>query len=88
MLETPLEEILDDSLYMDIINARISDFMTHNPECASCEYRCACCGGCRAIAVRDGSTDYLKPDPTACAYFKGGWKAKKDALLESLGVSE
>jgi len=88
MLETPLEEILNDSLYMDIINARVSDFMAHNPECASCEYRCACCGGCRAVAVRDGSTDYLKPDPIACEYFKGGWKAKKDALLESLGVSE
>ena len=88
MLETPLEEILTDSLYMDIINARVSDFMAHNPECAQCEYRCACCGGCRAIAVRDGSTDYLKPDPLTCAYFKGGWKAKKDALLESLGAAE
>ncbi len=88
MLETPLEEILDDSFYMDIGNTRISDFMAHNPECAQCEYRCVCCGGCRAIAVRDGSTDYLKPDPIACEYFKGGWKAKKDALLESLGVAE
>ena len=88
MLETPLEEILNDSFYMDISNARVSDFMAHNPECAQCEYRCACCGGCRAIAVRDGSTDYLKPDPITCAYFKGGWKAKKDALLESLGATE
>ena len=88
MLEMPLEKILDDSLYMDIINARVSDFMAHNPACAECEHRCACCGGCRAIAVRDGSADYLKPDPVACAYFRDGWKAKKDALLESLGVTE
>ena len=88
LLETPLEEILNESFYMDIINTRISDFMAHNPECASCEFRSACCGGCRAVAVRDGSTDYLKPDSITCAYFKEGWKAKKDALLKSLGVPE
>ena len=86
MLETPLEDILDrDSLYMDIVNFRISDFMAHNPECQTCEYRTACCGGCRAIAVRDGSTDYLAKDPIACEYFKGGWKDKKDELLRSIG---
>ena len=88
LLETPLEEILNESFYMDIINTRISDFMAHNPECASCEFRSACCGGCRAVAVRDGSTDYLKPDSITCAYFREGWKAKKDALLKSLGVPE
>ena len=88
LLETPLEEILNESFYMDIINSRISDFMAHNPECASCEFRSSCCGGCRAVAVRDGSTDYLKPDLITCAYFRDGWKAKKDALLKSLGVIE
>ena len=86
MLETPLEDILDrDSLYMDIVNFRISDFMAHNPECQTCEYRTACCGGCRAIAVRDHPTDYLAKDLIACEYFKGGWKDKKDALLRSIG---
>ncbi len=86
MLQTPLEEILDrDSLYMDIINFRISDFMAHNSECQTCEYRTACCGGCRAVAVRDGSTDYLAKDPVACEYFKGGWKDRKDAVLRSIG---
>ena len=86
MLETPLEDILDrDSLYMDIVNFRISDFMAHNPECQACEYRTACCGGCRAIAVRDHPTDYLAKDPVACEYFKGGWKDKKDEVLRSIG---
>ena len=86
MLETPLEDILDrDSLYMDIVNFRISDFMAHNPECQTCEYRTACCGGCRAIAVRDHPTDYLAKDLIACEYFKGGWKDKKDAVLGSIG---
>ena len=86
MLETPLEDILDrDSLYMDIVNFRISDFMAHNPECQTCEYRTACCGGCRAIAVRNHPTDYLAKDLIACDYFKGGWKDKKDAVLRSIG---
>ena len=32
MLEIPLKDILDlDSLYMNITNLRISDYMDHNP---------------------------------------------------------
>ena len=39
MLQTPLEEILDsDSLYMDIVNYRVSDFMEHNTDCRECEF--------------------------------------------------
>ncbi len=87
MLDTPLEEILDSrSLYMDMIDFRISDFMEHNPECQECEYKTACCGGCRAIAVRDHPTEYLSRDLQTCHYFKDGWKAKKDALLSELGI--
>ena len=89
MLETPLEEILDTkSLYMDITNLRISDFMEHNPECQACEYKAACCGGCRAIAVSDGNADYLAKDPVTCLYFKGGWKQKKDELLRRILTEE
>ena len=85
MLETPLEDILDKkSLYMDINNLRISDYMEHNPECRTCEYRTLCCGGCRALAVRDHPTDYLSKDLYTCEYFKGGWKDKKDELLRSI----
>ena len=87
MLETPLEVLLDkDSLYMDITSFTIEDYMKHNPECRECEYSNACCGGCRAIAVRDHPTDYLSVDLDVCEYYKGGWKAKKDALLKELGV--
>jgi radical SAM protein with 4Fe4S-binding SPASM domain len=86
MLEIPLEEILDmDSSYMDIIDARISDFMEHNPECQECEWRCACCGGCRAVAVRDSPMDFLARDLLTCKYFKDGWKDKKDEVLRSIG---
>ena len=87
MLEKPLEEILDtDSLYMNIVSFTVKDYMDHNPECRECEYRTACCGGCRATAVRDHLDDYLAKDLEVCEYYKGGWKEKKDALLRELGV--
>ena len=87
MLVIPLEDILDKkSVYMDIINYRISDFMEHNPECRTCKYKSACCGGCRAFAVRDDPTDYLSKDLYTCEYFKGGWMEKKNELLKKLGV--
>ncbi len=87
MLEVPLEQILDDgSLYMDITNLRVSDFMAHNPDCAACEWRTQCCGGCRAVAVRDGSTNYLAKDMITCEYYRGGWKTRKDELLSGLGL--
>ncbi len=86
MLETPLEEILDGgSPYMDIVNYRVSDYMAHNPDCRACEYRTACCGGCRAVALQGGSADYLAKDPVACEYFRGGWKERKDAVLKRIG---
>lgn len=85
MLETPLEEILDsESPYMDIVDLRVSDYMAHNKECAVCKWRTECCGGCRALAVRDGTSNYLSKDPVVCQYYMDGWKEKKDELLERL----
>ena len=84
MLETPLEELLNDSSYQKMSDMRVSHYMEHNPECRDCEYREACCGGCRAMALRTGVTDYLAPDLWTCAYFRDGWKEKKDRLLKEL----
>lgn len=87
MLETPLEEILNHlSIYMILSDSRISDFMAHHPDCAECRYRADCCGGCRAWAVRDGSTDFLAKDMVTCEYYLGGWKEKKEAVLKQLGL--
>ena len=85
MLKTPLEDILDRrSLYMDITGLTVKDFMDHNPECRACEYRTKCCGGCRALAVRDHPTDYLAKDLITCEYYRGGWMERKNRLLRSL----
>ena len=89
MLETPLEKILDtDSLYMEFAGFTIRDYMDHNPECRKCEYRTNCCGGCRAVAVREHPDDYLSPDPVTCEYYKGGWMERKNRLLQELGLLE
>ena len=86
MLETPLEDILDnDTLYMRIISLTIADFMEHNPECNECEYKTRCAGGCRALALMDHPNDYLSKDLLTCEYYKGGWMKKKDDLLKNLG---
>ena len=82
MLEEPLEEILDEgSFYMRAIDFRVSDFMEYNSDCKSCEYRTACCGGCRAQAVMAHPGEYLSIDPVTCEYFRGGWMEKKNLLL-------
>ena len=87
MLETPLPDILSHlSVYMILADTRISEYMRHNPECQACQYRSNCCGGCRAWAVRDGSTDYLARDMVTCEYYLGGWKEKKEAVLKELGL--
>jgi sulfatase maturation enzyme AslB (radical SAM superfamily) len=60
--------------------------MAHNPECAQCEYKNACAGGCRAFAVRDDPNDYLAKDMWTCTYYKGGWMEKKNQLLKELSL--
>ncbi len=62
---------------MNIVNHRVSDYMAHNPDCRTCEYRTECCGGCRAVALQGGSTDYLGKDPVACEYFRGRLEREK-----------
>ena len=84
MLETPLEEILDESLYMHMVDLRVSDYMDHNPECRTCEYGKFCAGGCRAVAVNQHPDDFLAKDLWSCEYFKGGWRDKKYTLLREL----
>ena len=69
---------------MDIVSFTVEDYMKHNPECRKCEYKKDCCGGCRAIAVRDHPTDYLAKDLDTCKYYRDGWKDKKEKLLEEI----
>lgn len=74
--EQRLCSILKDSAYINAANLRVSDIMAHNEKCASCRYREACLGGCRALAVGSDGTDYLAPDMQSCEMYLGGWAKK------------
>ena len=49
--EIGLRQGLSDSEYLSLIDTRVSALWEHNPECAQCEHRGACAGGCRASAL-------------------------------------
>lgn len=83
--ETSLQEILNDSYYMDCCNQRVSDYMKENEDCNSCPYRELCCGGCRAYAIGEKNTHYLAKDEWTCGFFKNGWHEKVAKVLNSLG---
>lgn len=78
-----LAEALSDSFYLDFISATLDDYLTHNPECAACEYKNRCGGGCRGRAVdANGGSDLLGKDPDACLIFKGGYYDRVKAIIE------
>jgi len=76
-------EALSDSTYMNFIDTRLDTYFAHNPECASCEYRNRCAGGCRGNASHSG--DLLAKDEEVCTLFKNGWYDKVMALLKEYG---
>ena len=81
---TPLEEILTESSYIELTEKRISYVLEHNEECRACEYKCRCCGGCRAMATGQSSGDYFGIDRMTCKMFKNGWVDKLYAVADTL----
>lgn len=83
ILKRPLEEIFDDEQFNFIAGKTAADYFNENKKCSECEYKYLCAGGCRAKALLDGNS-LMGIDEQTCAYFKDGWKEKKDKLLLSL----
>ena len=77
-------EALSDSTYMSFIDTRLDTYFEHHPECAACEYRNRCAGGCRGNAAHTG--DLLARDEKICTMFKNGWYDKVMALIEEYKV--
>lgn len=71
--EIGLQRGLTDSTYMSLIDTKIPEYFAKNDECAKCEYRYYCAGGCRASALMNGNTDIMGKDFAACLVFKGGY---------------
>ncbi len=83
---TPLHELIREGAWYDAVTMPVSEVRDHpgNVDCSNCEYWRTCMGGCRAIALI-ASRDYRGLDPTKCAFFKGGYIAKMDALFQATG---
>lgn len=67
-----LKQGLSDSLYMDIVDSRVRDLLKANPQCATCEYRYKCGGGCRATALEQ-TGDLMGCDGDQCILWKEGY---------------
>ena len=74
--DMPLKQILSDSSFTEAMTKRVSHVLDHSPECAECEYRSKCCGGCRAFAAVNNPADYLAADKVTCKIFKEHWDEK------------
>ena len=80
-----LKRGLDDSYYMQFVNGRVKDLFAVNKECAVCEYRYKCGGGCRAAALRGEDHDLMGCDRDKCMFWKNGYdKRIQQALDEAL----
>lgn len=87
--EKSLKEILENSFYSRILDTRLSDYLDENPECAECEYRLRCAGGCRARAAIESSSDsFLTKDSENCLLFRGGYYDKVKKLMDNLGIKD
>ena len=78
-----LQKGLSDSYYMQFVDSRIKDLLAVNSECAACEYRYRCGGGCRAIALTTGSQDLMGCDRQMCAFWKQGYADRIEQAVQS-----
>jgi radical SAM protein with 4Fe4S-binding SPASM domain len=80
--EKGLAACITDSAYMELIDTRLGQYLKHNAECAACECKYACGGGCRASALSFGN-DILGPDAAICRMFKERWPQKVADRIQS-----
>lgn len=81
-------EAMRDSIYLERISAPVSKLFDHQAECAACEHRFYCNGGCRAAALMENDgTDYFGVDSWTCLFFKGGYEEKIAGIASRFGGS-
>lgn len=68
-----LKKGLNDSFYMQFVNTRVKDLLEVNEECRDCTYKLKCGGGCRAMALMDGTHNLMGCDRNMCVLWKGGY---------------
>ena len=82
-----LRDALTASTYLKFITAQVGEYFAKNAQCAACEYRNRCAGGCRGRAFMDaGEKNFWEIDQDACHFFKDGWYERLTKLMEQLQV--
>ena len=94
VLERPLQEILNDSDYAEVMKLTTDEVLDHNPECRTCEYSALCHGShCRAsgnmfYAAEHGDTfdgvtmNVTRKGLMTCRFYRGGYYSRLLKLLE------
>ena len=83
--ETSLAEALSDSYYLEFVRSTLGTYLEANPECARCEYKNRCAGGCRAKAALASLDGGLTPrDQEACTFFRNGYYELATELIAKL----
>lgn len=77
-----LKKGLDDSYYMQFVNGRVKDLFAVNKECAACEYRYKCGGGCRATALLGEDHNLMGCDRNMCMFWKNGYDKRIQQALD------
>lgn len=70
--KVPLKDCLKDSLYFEIVNAKLNDLIEKNEKCAACKDRIVCGGGCRAKALTGKDGSIWGCDYDTCYIFENG----------------
>ena len=87
IFDKPLKELLNEEAYMNFIGTQLADYFKANPQCAACEYKNRCFGGCRGHAMAtNGDGDLLGVDKATCLFFKGGYYDRVLELGEKLNL--
>ena len=80
-----LRQGLSDSYYMRFVNGRVKDLFAANQECAACDYRYKCGGGCRAAALTGADHDLMGCDRDMCMFWK---KHYDEHILQTIREAE
>ena len=87
LFKTPLREILSESEYIKLSEAKVSELIRANGKCVNCEYRLDCVGGkCRPAAIAQDGTDYFKASDFVCFIYTSGWRDKLKAAVERVNA--
>ena len=81
VFEKSLSELLTKGPFVDMITSTVQEKLLRNPKCAACEYVNECRGGCPALSLISGSSEFSS-DEYKCIFFNKGYVEKYRRAME------